>query len=247
VQSQGLPITALVLAGGMGTRLRSVVSDRPKPMALVNDAPFIEILIDSLAAKGVREFVLLVGYMADIIEKHFAARNDRDLKIKFSYEQTPLGTGGAVKNAEDFASDPSLLINGDTFFDGDIHQLLQFHREKAADVTLSLFPVRDVSRYGSVTVNKTGLVTGFHEKHEGAAELGLINAGFSLISRDFIRSLPADLAFSMEREIFPKLADSGQMFGLISKRSFFDIGTPESYDDFKRFIKDREELGLLKK
>ena len=123
-------------------------------MALVNDAPFIEILIDSLAAKGVREFVLLVGYMADIIENHFAARNDRDLKIKFSYEQTPLGTGGAVKNAEDFASDPSLLINGDTFFDGDIHQLLQFHREKAADVTLSLLPVRDAGRYGSVTLNE---------------------------------------------------------------------------------------------
>jgi D-glycero-alpha-D-manno-heptose 1-phosphate guanylyltransferase len=247
VQSQGLPITALVLAGGMGTRLRSVVSDRPKPMALVNGAPFIEILIDSLAAKGIREFVLLVGHMADIIEKHFMAHNDKNLRIRFSYEQTPLGTGGAVKKAEGFASDPSLLINGDTFFDGDIHQLLQFHREKAADVTLSLLPVRDVSRYGSVTVNKTGLITGFREKHEGAAELGLINAGFSLISRDFIGSLPVDLAFSMEREIFPKLADSGRMFGLISKRSFFDIGTPESYDDFKRFIKDREELGLLKK
>ncbi len=216
-------------------------------MALVNGVPFIEILIDSLAGKGIRDFVLLVGYMADIIEQHLMAHDDKNLRIRFSYEQTPLGTGGAVKNAEDFASEPSLLINGDTFFDGDIHRLLQFHREKAAAVTLSLLPVQDVSRYGSVTVNKEGLITGFREKHEGAAEPGLVNTGFSLISKDFIRDLPADRAFSMEREIFPKLADSGRMFGLISKRSFFDIGTPESYDDFNKFIKDREELSLLRR
>jgi len=244
VPSEHLPITALVLAGGMGTRLRSVVSDRPKPMALVNGVPFIEILIHALAGKGIREFVLLVGYMADVIEKHFAQYNDKDLRIRFSCEQTPLGTGGAVKKVEDFASDPSLLINGDTFFDGDVDRLLQFHHEKAAEVTLSLLPVQDVSRYGSVAVNQDGLITGFREKHEGAAEPGLINAGFSLISADFIRSLPADHAFSMEREIFPKLAESGRMFGFISKRSFFDIGTPKSYDDFKKFVKDREELDL---
>ena len=245
--SRGLPITALILAGGMGTRLRSVVSDRPKPMALVNGAPFIEILIDSLAEKGIRDFVLLVGHMADVIEDYFEAHNDKNLRIRFSREEAPLGTGGAVKNAEDFASDPSLLINGDTFFDGAIHELLRLHSEKAADVTLSLLPVRDASRYGSVTVNEEGLITGFREKHEGIAGRGLINAGFSLISRDFIRRLPANRAFSMEREIFPKLADSGRMFGLISERSFFDIGTPESYDNFKTFIKDHGELGLLKK
>ncbi len=240
----GSSVTAMILAGGMGTRLRPVVSDRPKPMALVDGVPFIEILIDSLAEKGVREFVLLVGYMADIIETHFATRNYKNLRIRFSREQAPLGTGGAVKKAEDFATNPSLLINGDTFFDGDLDCLLQFHHEKAAYVTLSLMPVEDVSRYGSVTVNEAGLITGFREKHEGISGHGLINAGFSLISRDFIRSLPADRAFSMERETFPELADSGRMFGLISKRSFFDIGTPESYDDFKKFIKDREELSL---
>ncbi len=215
-------------------------------MALVNGTPFIEMLIDSLAGKGIRDFVLLVGYLADIIEKHFAARDDKNLSVRFSRELEPLGTGGAVKNAEHFASDPSLLVNGDTFFDGDIHRLLRFHREKVADVTLSLLPVRDVRRYGSVTVDKDGLIRGFREKYEGAVEPGFINAGFSLISRDFIGGLPADRAFSMEREILPKLAQSGRMFGLISERSFFDIGTPESYDQFKKFIEDREELNLLR-
>ena len=245
--SERLPITALVLAGGMGTRLRPVVSDRPKPMALVNGVPFVEILIDSLAEKGIREFVLLVGSMSDIFEQYSAAYDDKHLWIRFSCETTPLGTGGAVKKAEDFASDPSLLVNGDTFFDGDVHRLLQFHREKDADVTLSLMPVEEVSRYGAVTVNEDGLITGFREKHEGITGQGLINAGFSLISKNFISGLPGDRAFSMEREIFPKLADSGRMYGLISKRSFFDIGTPESYDDFRKFIKDREELSLLQR
>ncbi len=220
----------------MGTRLRAVVSDRPKPMALVNGVPFIQILIDSLAEKGIREFVLLVGYMADFIEEYFTARRSNNFRVRFSHEQTSLGTGGAVKRAENLASDPSLLINGDTFFDGDINRLIQLHQEKAAEVTLSLLPVADVSRYGSVTVTKDGLIKGFREKHEGIVGPGLINAGFSLISKRFISELPGDRAFSMEREIFPKLADTGQMFGLVSKRSFFDIGTPESYKDFKKFV-----------
>jgi NDP-sugar pyrophosphorylase family protein len=183
--------------------------------------------------------VLLVGYMGDFIEEYFTGLSNVNSRIRFSHEQTPLGTGGAVKKAENLATDPSLLINGDTFFDGDVDRLVQLHREKAADVTLSLLPVADASRYGSVTVNENGLVAGFHEKQERISGPGLINAGFSLISKNFISELPGDRAFSMEREIFPKLADSGRMFGLVSKRSFFDIGTPESYEDFKKFIREK--------
>ncbi len=239
LSSRSLPITALILAGGMGTRLRAIVSDRPKPMALVYGVPFIEILIDSLAEKGIREFVLLVGYMGDFIEEYFTELNNINSRIRFSHEQTPLGTGGAVKKAENLATDPSLLINGDTFFDGDINRLIQLHHKKAADVTLSLLPVADAGRYGSVTVTENGLVAGFHEKQEGIRGPGLINAGFSLISKNFISELPGDRAFSMEREIFPKLADSGRMCGLVSKRSFFDIGTPESYEDFKKFVREK--------
>jgi D-glycero-alpha-D-manno-heptose 1-phosphate guanylyltransferase len=236
---RSLPITALILAGGMGTRLRAIVSDRPKPMALVHGVPFIEILIDSLAEKGIREIVLLVGYMGDFIEEYFTGLSNINSRIRVSHEQTPLGTGGAVKKAENLATDPSLLINGDTFFDGDINRLIQLHSEKAADVTLSLLPVADASRYGSVTVTENGLIEGFHEKQERISGPGLINAGFSLISKNFISELPGDRAFSMEREIFPKLADSGRMCGLVSKRSFFDIGTPESYEDFKKFVREK--------
>jgi D-glycero-alpha-D-manno-heptose 1-phosphate guanylyltransferase len=233
-----LPFTAMILAGGLGKRLRSVVSDRPKPMADVRGAPFLEILIDSLADKGVRQFVLLTGYKGEAIEKHFAAGYRSDVRIIFSYERSPLGTGGAVKNAEAFATDPSLLVNGDTFFDADLESLLQFHKNTGAEATLSLFKVEDVSRYGSVVVDRKGMVVGFREKDEKVSEPGLINAGLSLLSKRLISSLPGG-SFSMEREIFPSLAGSGKMFGLLQERPFFDIGTPESYEAFKVFMKDR--------
>ncbi len=235
-----LPFAALILAGGLGRRLRSVVLDRPKPMAMVGGAPFLEILIDSLADKGVRRFVLLTGYKAEAIEDHFGAGYRSDSKIAFSREHSPLGTGGAVKNAEALATDPSLLVNGDTFFDADLRSLLQFHMDTGADVTLSLFKVEDVSRYGSVVVDLRGMVTGFREKDENVTEPGLINAGLSLLSKRLVNSLP-DGSFSMEREIFPSLVGSGKMFGLLQERPFFDIGTPESYEAFKLFIKDRRK------
>ncbi len=234
----GLPFTAMILAGGLGKRLRQVVSDRPKPMASILGAPFLEILIESLAAKGVRQFVLLTGYKGEAIEEHFAAGYRSDVRIIFSRELSPLGTGGAVKNAEAFATDPSLLVNGDTFFDADLGSLLQFHKDRAAEATLSLFKVENVSRYGSVMVDRKGMVTGFREKDETVSEPGLINAGLSLLSKRLITGLPTG-SFSMEREIFPFLAGSGKMFGLLQERPFFDIGTPESYEAFKRFMKDR--------
>ncbi len=233
-----LPFTALILAGGLGKRLCPVVLDRPKPMAMVGGVPFLEMLIDSLADKGVRRFVLLTGYKAEAIEDHFGAAYRSDAEIVFSHERSPLGTGGAVKNAEAFATDPSLLVNGDTFFDADLQSLLEFHTDTGADLTLSLFKLENVSRYGSVVVDQSGMVTGFREKDENVTEPGLINAGLSLLSKRLLSSLPNG-SFSMELEIFPSLVGSGKMFGLLQQRPFFDIGTPESYEAFKLFMKGR--------
>jgi NDP-sugar pyrophosphorylase family protein len=227
-------LVALILAGGLGKRLRPVVADRPKPMALVCAVPFLEILIRSIAGKGVRNFVISTGYMSDFIEDHFR-KNDLGLNIDFSREEEPLGTGGAVKHALRFTTDPTLLVNGDTFFDVDLDRLLALHSTGRADVTLSLYPVPDVSRYGSVSVDADGIVVGFCEKRESAGP-GLINAGFSVLSLEFIKGLP-DGPFSMEQEIFPGLAQSGRMMGLPQDRPFFDIGTPESYSAFVEFVR----------
>lgn len=240
-----LPFVAFVLAGGLGTRLRSVVSDRPKPMALVAGVPFLEILIESLAGKGVREFVLLTGYLGEIIEDHFRRFHRPDISIEFSREDMPLGTGGPVKNAEKWATDPTLLVNGDTFFDGDLDELYRLHEERAAQVTLSLLKVDDVSRYGSVVVDESGAVRGFREKVEGESGPGLINAGLSLLALDMIHGLPGGMPFSMERDIFPSLARSGGVVGLCRDRAFFDIGTPDSYKDFESFVREKKR-DLLK-
>lgn len=235
-----LPFVAFVLAGGLGKRLRSVVSDRPKPMALVDGVPFLEILIDSLAAKGVRKFVLLTGYLGEIIEEHFGRYRGSGIDIAFSREDIPLGTGGPVKNAEEWATDPTLLVNGDTFFDGDLQELYRFHLEKSAKVTLSLFRVDDVGRYGSVEVDDKGVVKGFKEKAEGESGPGLINAGLSLLSLEMIHGLPAGKPLSMERDVFPDLTQSGDVVGLCMDRPFFDIGTPESYKEFMLFVRERK-------
>lgn len=239
--SSELSFAAFVLAGGLGTRLRGVINDRPKPLAPVDGTPFIEILLNSLAAKGIREFVLLTGYKGEMIEQHFMSLNKAGVTIRCLLEEIPLGTGGAVKNAARFATDPSLLVNGDTFFDADVDQLARFHRERGADVTLSLFEVDDVSRYGSVLTDHRGTITRFCEKEEGKGGPGLINAGVSLLSKDFVYSLP-DGQFSMERDIFPSLVGSGRMFGLRQQGAFFDIGTPESYAAFQAFVRGHRPM-----
>ncbi len=235
-----LPFTAMVLAGGLGTRLRSVVSDRPKPMAMVGKVPFLEILLGSLASKGIRRFVLLTGHMGEMIEQHFLDLPKGGVDIQCCREESPLGTGGAIKNAEEFATDPTLLVNGDTFFDADVKSLFYFHRDKNTRVTLSLRHVKDVSRYGSVIVDDNGLVTGFREKEQGVNRAGWINAGLTFLSYDTIQELPAGRSFSMETEIFPELARAGQMAGLPQEGAFFDIGTPESYEAFKAFVEVRQ-------
>jgi len=230
----------MVLAGGLGTRLRSVVSDRPKPLAMIDRVPFLAILMGSLASKGVRRFVLLTGHMGDMIEEYVRDLPREGLDIRCCREESPLGTGGAVKNAEEFATDPTLLVNGDTFFDADVASLFRFHRDQNVRVTLSLRYVGDVSRYGSVSLEKNGLITGFREKEPGVNRPGWVNAGLSLLSYDTIRGLPSGRAFSMEAEIFPALARSGHMAGLPQDGAFFDIGTPESYEAFKAFVEERQ-------
>jgi len=231
----------MILVGGLGKRLWPVVSDRPKPLAMVGETAFLEILIDSLAGKGVRDLVLLTGYKGGMIEHHLRDRYREGVRIRFSREETPLETGGAVRNAAEFATDPSMLVNGDTFFDADPVKLFEYHLHKGSEVTLSLVKVDDAGRYGSVSLDEDGRITGFTEKGVESGVPGLVNGGLSMLSKDFILGLPPGRKFSMEREVFPSLAGSGRMFGLQQDRPFFDIGTPESYEAFREFMKNQPE------
>lgn len=221
-------ITAVILAGGLGTRLREAVADRPKVLAEVNGRPFVTYLLDQLADAGVRRVVLCTGYMADLVDEALGTEY-RGMELLYSREEAPLGTGGALRLALPLvASDPLLAMNGDSCCRADLSRLLDAHLAGGAAASLVLARVEDVGRYGAVAVSPAGVITEFAEKgcRQGA---GLINAGIYLIQRRVIEAITAGRAVSLEREIFPALAERHQLRGVVTPGSFIDIGIPSDY------------------
>ena len=222
-------VRAFVLCGGAGTRLRPVLADRPKSMAPIGGKPFLQLLIERLRCQGVGDVILGTGYMAEKIESYFGSGNKLAMRIRYSREPEPLGTGGALKLAEPLISDPVLVLNGDSYVEWSLVPMLELFRAKDADLVVVLQAVADVTRYGSVALDHDGRVTQFIEKGIGAGP-GLINAGVYLLRKQIVRGLPAGTAISLEREVFPCLLDRG-VYGLVCTGLFIDIGIP---DDFKR-------------
>jgi len=222
-------VRAFVLCGGAGTRLRPVLADRPKSMALISGTPFLQLLLDRLRSQGVDDVILGTGYMAEKIESYFGSGNKFDLRIRYSREHEPLGTGGALKLAEPLISDPVVVLNGDSYVEWSINLMLELFRAKDADLVLVLHAIADVTRYGSVALNQDGRITEFIEKGIRAGP-GLINAGVYLLGKQIVRDLPVGTAISLEREVFPRLLDRG-VYGLVCPGLFIDIGIP---DDLKR-------------
>ena len=222
-------VFAFVLCGGHGTRLRPVLSDRPKSMALISGTPFLQLLLDRLRCQGVSDVILGTGYMAEKIESCFGSGNDLGMRISYSREDEPLGTGGALKLAEPLISDPVLVLNGDSYVEWNLNPMLGLFRTKDADIVVVLQAVADVTRYGSVALDHDGRITQFLEKGVRGGP-GLINAGVYLLRKQIIRDLQTGGPISLERDVFPRLLDRG-VYGLISTGFFIDIGIP---DDFKR-------------
>jgi len=222
-------VHAFVLCGGAGTRLRPVLADRPKSMALISGTPFLQLLLDRLRSQGVDDVILGTGYMAEKIESYFGSGNKRAMRIRYSREHEPLGTGGALKLAEPLISDPVLVLNGDSYVEWSLVPMLELFRAKDADLVVVLHAVADVTRYASVALNQDGRITEFIEKGIRAGP-GLINAGVYLLRKEVVRRLPAGTAISLERDIFPRLLDR-RVYGLVCTGLFIDIGIP---DDFKR-------------
>jgi NDP-sugar pyrophosphorylase family protein len=167
--------------------------------------------------------------MAEKIESYFGSGNDLGMRICYSREHEPLGTGGALKLAEPLISDPVLVLNGDSYVEWNLNPMLELFRAKDADMVVALQAVADVTRYGGVALDHDGRVTQFIEKgiRVGA---GPVNAGVYLLRKQIVRDLPAGTAISLEREVFPRLLDRG-VYGLVCTGLFIDIGIP---DDFKR-------------
>ena len=221
-------ITAAILAGGLGTRLRSVVADRPKVLATVAGRPFLAHLLDQLASSGCQETVLLVGFGAGQIRSTFGARFG-DMKLTYSVEPEPLGTGGALRNAlAAFTNGHVLLLNGDSFCELDLAAFVQSHRERQGTaLSMALARVESASRFGRVRVGPGRRISRFEEK-QPQPRPGWINAGVYLIAREVIEDIPAGWVVSLERDVLPELVEQGKVSGFRGGR-FIDIGVPESY------------------
>ncbi|MBA3065014.1 nucleotidyltransferase family protein [bacterium] len=216
-------IDVLILAGGKGKRLRSVVKNKPKPMAEIGGRPFLDFLILHLKKKGFTRVIICTGYMADKIHKYYQRKN-MGIDIKFSGEEKPLGTGGAIKNAFKYIkSDPFVVINGDSFCGIDYTKFLRFHLKNKALATIALVKVKnDKKDFGSIEKDMSGRITNFREKI--VSKSAWINAGGYLFSKKILELIPKDKQFSLEYQLFPNLHNC---FGFAGNHVFVDIGTPE--------------------
>lgn len=239
----------IILAGGLGTRLRPVLADRPKGLAPVGSQPFLEIQIELLRDQGARRFVLCLGHFADQIRDHFGDGSRWHVQLDYSVEGAQLlGTGGALKLAERFFTPRGLVLNGDTFLALDYARLLHHHQEERALhkvlATLALARAPDHSRYGNCILDASGRhLVGFAEKAEGGnGTAGWLNAGAYVVERELLRGLPAGKPCSLEREVFPEILRSGRtLAALTSDEWFFDIGTPEGLRAFTEYYRDLVE------
>ncbi len=222
--------TAIILAGGLGTRLRSVVADVPKPMASIEGRPFLEYQLDYWISRGISHFILAVGYKHEVISAYFGSTY-HGAKLTYSIEDTPLGTGGGFllalkKTTEDLV----LLLNGDTFFDIDFKYLETQHREKSADVTFSVFRTFEAGRYMGMDIDKDGRVKSLATNN---SELGrLANGGVYLVKTSAIMDgyKASDAKVSLEDDIFPGMVNNrAQMFSVSFEGRFIDIGVPSDY------------------
>lgn len=237
---------AVILAGGIGTRLREIVSDRPKPLAEIDGKPFLEYQIDFLKKYCITDLILCIGYLGEKIEKHFLDGTDYGVSITYSREQELLGTGGALRNAMGLLHQRFFVLNGDTFFLINLFDMEKFHDQTLADATLALTKVNDSARYGSVNLEHNlygNNIVGFSEKSTSAGSL--INGGIYLMEKElfFQENLPEK--FSFESYLLPRIIRTSRVCGFVDDCAYFvDIGTIAGYRKLEEDIKLQKVIAL---
>ncbi|NNJ55355.1 MAG: NTP transferase domain-containing protein [Bacteroidia bacterium] len=218
----------IILAGGLGTRLKSVVSDVPKPMAPVAGKPFMEYILQKLPLQNVNQIILSVGYKYEKIKEVYGSAY-QSIPLIYSIEEQPLGTGGGIKLAlQKCTSEHCLIVNGDTLFDVDFEQFWQVHNQKQNDITLALKQIESPDRYGTVVLEKDRILK-FSEKQAGLKQ-GLINGGLYWLKCNLLSKMPESEIFSFETEFLEKEVTSLRMGGYIDSSLFIDIGIPQDYE-----------------
>jgi len=227
LSSNGL--TAVVLVGGEGTRLRPLTNTTPKPMLPLLGRPLLQYTFDHLAAAGVRHVTLACGYLPTQIQAYFGSRLN-GFALDYKVEPEPLGTGGGIRFAANGVDSTFLALNGDSLREADLARLVAFHREREAKATILLTKVSDASRYGLVRVADDGRVLGFLEKPDAEEiDSDFINAGLYVLEPDVLELIAPGRPVSIERDVFPVLAERAQLYALALPGYWLDVGTPESY------------------
>ena len=228
----------MILAGGLGMRLRSAFSAGPKSLAPVRGRPFLDYLLCWLRAEGVQEAVLCVGYKRSLIERYVGGGSRWGLRVRYSRERELLGTGGAMKKAERMVSGEQVfVVNGDTLLEVSLSEMLHFHRQNRALATVAVTRANNEGRYGALRLDRRGRVTEFAEKtgrsKSDVAEnrQACINGGVYLIEKELLSELSPDVVLSFEKQVVRKLISRKRLFGFRTSGYFVDIGVP---DDFER-------------
>jgi NDP-sugar pyrophosphorylase family protein len=238
---------AVILAGGLGTRLRSVVADRPKPMAGIAGRPFLEYQLEFLKRYNVDDLVLCVGYRHECIRDCFGDGSAWGVRIEYSVEEELLGTAGAIKLAQRHIRGAFLALNGDSFCEVDLRSLLHFHEHRRLAgrasrllATIALTRIHDPRDYGTVGLDRRQRIVRFAEKSTSHRGPQWINAGVYVLEPEILDRIPSGKKVSLEKETFPALAEGGHLHGYPSDAPLIDIGTPEGYSRFQHFIEERE-------
>jgi NDP-sugar pyrophosphorylase family protein len=236
---------AIVLCGGAGTRLRSVTGEAPKSLATIGNRPFLDILLNQLRRHRFERVILAVGYQRDLIRSHFDNR-EHDLSLEYSIEATPLGTGGALRNAVDFVkSEAVLIMNGDSYTDADLSGFVAGHRQSQADLSVLVVPTDGRVDCGLVSVDPDGRVLGFKEK-QSATGMQYVNAGIYMVAKKILYEMPLNLRVSLEEELFPRwLAEGKNIRAFHHSGTCIDIGTPERYLHAQETLANAEPDGIL--
>jgi D-glycero-alpha-D-manno-heptose 1-phosphate guanylyltransferase len=236
-QKNANDIGTVILAGGLGTRIRELYPSIPKPMIEVCGSPFIEWVIRYFFRQGLNEFCISIGYKADVIEKYFKGRQYNGLKVYYMKEESPQGTaGGFLLSASKFQNKGYLLAtNGDSLILADLSSAFKMVRKDRYDAVIISRRVKDCSRYGSLECSENGTLVQFREKEKGE---GLINAGIYIFPRGSLTNFPTKKPLSFEYDVFPSFLQKGMRIGVFKTDApFIDIGTPEAIREAESFIK----------
>jgi NDP-sugar pyrophosphorylase family protein len=221
----------LILAGGKSTRLYPLTLSIPKPMVPMLNRPFLEHMIDWLGAHGIREIIVTTSYLPEAIREHFKSGAGHGVSIEYVVEERPLGTGGAIKNAEPLLDGTFFVFNGDILTGLNLQDMARQHRESGAQASISLTWVEDPTPYGVIETDESGRILRFREKpkpHEVTTQY--INAGTYIFEPEVLKGMPAGRGFSIEREFYPQALERGvPMYGYRDRSYWLDIGTVDKY------------------